>query len=99
MSTSVHVPAIDEIKPLVRKFIRNNKDHWPDVWVLTDDEYRQLELLCEKRRPDVVWSGLPKDPWTIYGIRVEHLPTREQVRARVFELADNGVKAGFLQEE
>lgn len=94
-----HISTIKEIKSLVREFIRNNEDRWPNVWVLTDDEYRKLVLLCEKRRPDVVWNGLPKEPWTIYGIRIEHLPTREQVRARVFELAENGVKAGFLQEE
>ena len=91
-------PTLEEIKAAVRGFIRNNEDHWPDVWVLTDAEYEKLKLHCEKHDSPITSLGITGWEPMIYGIRIEHYPTRDEVRARVLELADSDIKAGFIVE-
>jgi hypothetical protein len=94
-------PTIDTIRRAIRKFQEKWKDAdlGPDVWVLTHAQMQDLKLEMEKRDPFVAWCGGSKDPLSIYGIRVEEYATKEEVRARVIELAANGIRAGFLKSE
>lgn len=100
-SSTNAMSTIEDVRRAMREFQEKWKDVdlGPDVWVLTFNEMDKLKLLCEKRKPDVTHVAFPGEPWTIYGIRVEKYATKEQVRARVIELAANGVKAGFLVDE
>lgn len=95
---TTETPTIDEIKAAVREFITQNNDRWPDVWVLTREEYEAVKQRCEERNPPTTPSGMT-DHFSIYGIRIEWYATKEEVRTRVIELAANGVKAGFLRHE
>lgn len=96
------MPTIEDIRRAMREFQEKWKDVdlGPDVWVLTHDEFQELKRLCEQRDPSGGgFGGALQDPSTIYGIRIEEYATKQEVRARVLELADKGVKAGFLVDE
>lgn len=95
---TTETPTIDEIKAAVREFIARNNDRWPDVWVLTNDEYESLKQQCEAHELPFTRCPGNSSIFTVYGIRIEHYPSRQEVRARVLELADQGVKAGFIGE-
>lgn len=95
-----HVPTIETIWKAMREFEEKakSKDLGPDVLVLTHSEMQELKLHCEKRDPPLACCGLPSDPWSIYGIRIEECATKAEVKLRVLELASYGVKAGYIKE-
>lgn len=94
-------PTIEDIRRTMREFQEKWKDVdlGPDVWVLTLSEFEKLKQHCEDHYPPLWCNGLPSDPWTIYGVRIESYFTKQEVRDRVLELTGKGVKAGFLANE
>ena len=96
-----HMPTFETIRKAMREFKEKWKDVdlGPDVWVLTHAEMQELKQHCEKRDPPITSLGIVGWESSIYGIRIESFPTRREVFARVLELADKGVKAGFLANE
>jgi hypothetical protein len=93
------MPTIEDIRRAMREFRRIRMERGPDTWILTHEEMQCLKDKCKSRgllpdRPE-----LASDPFSIYGIRIEEYATKQEVRARVIELAANGVTAGFLAQE
>ena len=93
------MPTLETLKRAMQEFRKKYFDRGPDVWVLTSDEVQYLKSHCEDRGLLVTQGGFASDPFSIYGIRIEECATTQEVRVRVLELADQGVKAGFIEED
>lgn len=91
-------PTFADLQRVMREFQAKHKDRGPDVWVLTHDEWMKLRLHCQVRDQHDIRRGIAGYQF-LDGIRIEECATRDEVRARVNELAEQDVKAGFLNDE